>query len=284
MSRPLIPLLVVVLAAASGCGGPAGEKDRGPVYVALGDSYTAGPGIPPVADARCGRSAVNYPSLVAKALKVATFVDRSCGGARTSELDKPQMARFVRLNDPQSDALDADTTLVTVGIGLNNGLISTGLLLTCLTSAGDEPSDQCTQYLSLPESVIEAQLKTAATEVEEALESIALKAPRARIVLVGYPRLVPDQGTCPDRLPVPEAQISRMRNAMRFANLAWREAAEGAGALYVDMYGPSEGHDICSDDPWISDAKGVPGQSSSLHPFASYEKAVAARIVSVLAD
>ena len=281
ISRPLV-LLVVLVTVVAGCGTDDKAKGDGPVYVALGDSYTSGPGIEPMVDQRCARSSLNYPSLVAKALHAAKFSDRSCGGATTTELEKPQHFKFALLNEPQLDAVDKDTTLVTVGIGLNNDLISTGLLLTCLTPQGAQPSSDCTRYLGYADTAIEAQIDAAAADVEKALETIARKAPRAQVILVGYPRLVPDEGDCPDRLPVPEAQVARMRDALRYTNDAWRKAAEEARAEYVDMYTPSEGHDICSSDPWVSDYQGVPGKSYLLHPFASYEKAAADAVVKLV--
>ncbi|NEE44856.1 SGNH/GDSL hydrolase family protein, partial [Streptomyces sp. SID8455] len=52
-------------------------------YVALGDSFSSGPGIPEQTDAACGRSSRNYPALVAAALPVASFADATCAGADT---------------------------------------------------------------------------------------------------------------------------------------------------------------------------------------------------------
>jgi GDSL-like lipase/acylhydrolase family protein len=281
ISSPLVVL--VLIAAASGCGGDhQSDTAHGAAYVALGDSYTSGAGIEPISDAGCTRSAVDYPSLVAKALEVRTFADRSCGSATTADLEKPQVANLVRVNGPQLDAVTRDTTLVTAGIGLNNDFISIGLLITCLELDGGGPSRGCTEYLSSPQSEIERQLDAAAGQVEQALETVARKAPRATVVLVGYPRLVPDEGSCPDRLPVPDAQLTRMRDAMRYADEAFRRAADDADASYVDMYDLSEGHDICSSDPWISDYRGVPGKALNLHPFASYHEAVADAVVKLL--
>jgi len=67
-------------------------RAAGGVYVALGDSYTSAPLVPnqhgePI---DCGRSDHNYPSLVAEALGVATFVDVSCGSAKTKHMTEPQ--------------------------------------------------------------------------------------------------------------------------------------------------------------------------------------------------
>lgn len=68
------------------------EISKGP-YVALGDSYTSGPKIPPqtATPAGCDRSGRNYPALVAKelGLKAADFRDVSCSGATISDLTTP---------------------------------------------------------------------------------------------------------------------------------------------------------------------------------------------------
>ena len=278
-----VVLLVALVAAASGCGSDTKEVGNGAEYVALGDSYTAAPGMAPVADNSCRRSKINYPSLVDKALRIKSFSDRSCAGSRTDNLEKPQTYQDptthlqVKVNEPQLNAVGKDTKLVTIG-----------LLLICTTPGAPEPNETCRQYLEKPQSDIEEQIRQAAANLKESLATIAQKAPEARIVVVGYPRLVPDQGSCgsvghrEDRLPVPEAQVTRMREAMKFVNGVWSETAQQAGALYVDTYTPSQGHDICSDDPWISGYLGVPGKALGLHPLPAYEEAVSRAIVTLL--
>ena len=61
-------------------------------YVALGDSYTAGPLIPlqETDPLGCLRSDHNYPHLVAAALSVSDFRDPSCSGAETDDMTMPQ--------------------------------------------------------------------------------------------------------------------------------------------------------------------------------------------------
>jgi hypothetical protein len=270
----LLVLVLVLLAAVAGCGTKAAEKKTGAEYVALGDSYTAGPGISPIGDRPCGRSKLNYPSLLAKALKISSFADRSCSGASTLNLDQPQAYGIARLNDPQLNVVDQSTRLITIGLGLNNNAVSIGLLLVCLDPDHGPLSDKCQRYLSAPQSAIESQMKLSGSQLAAGLAEIRKLAPNARIVVVGYPRLVPDQGSCPDRLPVPDAQVERMRWGMRYVNQVWADTAKQAGAIYVDMYAASEGHDICSDDPWIADYKGA----FRLHPYGSYHQAVATQV------
>src|SRR5262249_45014666 len=69
---------------------PAGGQTTS--YVALGDSYTAGPiiGMQLPDPVGCFRSDHNYPHFVAEALQAPTFRDASCSGAGTDEMTAPQ--------------------------------------------------------------------------------------------------------------------------------------------------------------------------------------------------
>jgi len=265
----------------SACGGSTEGAGSGAEYVALGDSYTSGAGISPVADQACGRSEVDYPSLVAKAMKITSYADRSCWGATTDHLAHAQHDRLVQLNDPQLDAVGQRTRLVTLGIGLNDDGAASGLLAVCLTPAGGRPTPACESYLAEPQSAVEAALTKVADHVRTAVATIAEKAPEARIVLVGYPQLLPATGGCADRLPIPDAMISRLREGLRFVNEAWRQVAHDTGATYIDTYALSQGHDVCSDSAWIHGVAND-GTATPLHPFAAYHQAVADAIVGVL--
>ena len=72
-------------ATSSAAGVPQGS------YVALGDSYTAGPGIPGQAcvTAGCEQSSSSYPYLVAQSLRLH-LTDMSCSSATIASLNTPQ--------------------------------------------------------------------------------------------------------------------------------------------------------------------------------------------------
>ncbi|HET6165378.1 MAG TPA: SGNH/GDSL hydrolase family protein [Marmoricola sp.] len=288
-------ILLVLVAAASGCGGKK-EALANAEYVALGDSYTSGPGLDPVADNSCRRSEMNYPSRVAAKLKIKSFADRSCGGARLGNLTQPQSFPNqithvqVEINRPQMDAIGKDTKLVTIGMGLNDQAIATSLLLICVTLKSTEPSPYCQQYLARPQSSIDDQIRTVAGDLAKALASIKKKAPDAKIVLVGYPRIAPDTGSCGSpgqadaRFPVPEAMLARLRDTMKLVNELWSETAKQAHVMYVDMYDASEGHDICSADPWINGYLPDAGKGIGLHPRPEYTKVVADKIAELVGN
>lgn len=60
------------------------------------------------------------------------------------------------------------------------------------------------------------------------------------------------------------------------------DAATEADVEYVDVWTPSEGHDICSDDPWVNDVTDGPEGAYNLHPFPAHQAAVADLILDIL--
>jgi lysophospholipase L1-like esterase len=108
-------------------------------YVALGDSYASGPGMPEQrADPTgCQRSTTNYPALLAQALQVRTYIDVTCGGARADHITVSQPVA-PGPNPPQFDALTPDTDLVTVSIG-DNDIDIGGLWLACAPLGASYP-------------------------------------------------------------------------------------------------------------------------------------------------
>ena len=60
-------------------------------YVALGDSYAAGPLIPaPIEPFGCLKSSNNYAHLAAPELHQPAFRDATCSGAETEDMTAPQ--------------------------------------------------------------------------------------------------------------------------------------------------------------------------------------------------
>ncbi|MEU1032890.1 SGNH/GDSL hydrolase family protein [Streptomyces mirabilis] len=204
---------------------PAGvATPRGP-YVALGDSYTAGPRIPDRtgAPAGCDRSDHDYPALVAErlGLRAADFRDVSCSGATVADLTAPQSTDD-GTNPAQLSALSAGTRLVTLGIG---------------------GSDD-----------VQRKIDTAGERLSEALAEVKRRAPKARVYVVGYPAILPAHGSgCADDLTLAPGDATYLHDKEQQLNAVLRQRAQDAGAGYVDTYKPSAGRDACSgrDTRWI---------------------------------
>jgi hypothetical protein len=107
------------------------------------------------------------------------------------------------------------------------------------------------------------------------IRDIQKRAPAARIVVVDYPRVVPTTGTCPRRLPLAEGDYPWAATISARLSASVRGAAKRTGADFVDMYAASNGHDICSDDPWVNGRKTEPGTALAYHPLAVEQQAVA---------
>jgi hypothetical protein len=286
--RPVLPLLALgsaLLLLVTACGGSGGSSTaKGPYhhYVALGDSYSSGPGLDPVADAGCSRSGANYPSLVARAEGITDFTDVTCSGATTANLTSAQKRSGAAVNDPQFDALNAQTDLVTIGMGLNNADISIQVMYLCLPQLNQAKA--CASYLALPDTSIVKELDALGVVVQAELAAIRSHAPHARIVLVGYPRILPDQGDCPTVMPLTGAAADRMRLVFRTTDEVYRRIAAQAKVDYISTWQASQGHDLCSSSPWtngITD-RSASGQGAATHPRPPYMQAVAQLVESDL--
>ena len=288
----LTTALAAVALVASGCtsggspvAGPAAPLPAAPTgrYVALGDSFAAGPLIPTTDLAGgCARSDHNYPSLVARALKVKTFVDVTCSGARTRDLTGVQNTfRDARI-PPQLRRVTPDTTLVTLGIGGNDFDLFTTLVRTCTRlRASDPQGSPCARRLASSGLDLESTLRTVSDRVAAGVRAIRERAPHAQVVLVGYLRLVPDSGTCVG-LPLAAGDYAEGRRLSDGLDAALQRAARKSDATFVDMYAASRGHDICSEDPWVNGSVSDRQKALAYHPLAAGMRADARAVVAAV--
>ncbi|MEW2301035.1 SGNH/GDSL hydrolase family protein [Streptomyces sp. NPDC006655] len=263
-------------AAAHG-GGHGPGHDRGTSYVALGDSYTSGPAIPTQVDADCARSDHNYPSLVAADREVTAFRDVSCSGATTAQMWQAQGT-----NGPQLDAVRRDTDLVTVQIG-GNDMGFGSIIATCAAlSSKDLTGDPCRQYYgaSGTDQLVLNIVRTA-PKVDKVLRAVRARAPHARILVVGYPDLLPDDGSgCYPTVPFAAKDFPYLRDTEKRLNLMLRLVAAWNGARYVDTYGPTVGHDMCKApaDRWIEPLRPT-SPAAPAHPNAKGEAVMAQAVL-----
>jgi lysophospholipase L1-like esterase len=267
---------LVAASTAPAAAHPTGHgRDVG--YVSLGDSYTSGPGIPSQVDADCARSDHNYPSLVAAQRQVTAFTDVSCAGATTAEMWQAQGT-----NKPQLDALGRDTDLVTVQIGGND--VGFGPIInTCAHLAAQDPTgNPCERSYEASgyDELALAVLRTA-PKVDRVLRAVHARAPHARVVVVGYPDLLPDDGSgCFPQVPFAQKDFAYLRDTEKRLNLMLRVVAGLNRAQYVDTYGPTVGHDMCKApaDRWIEPLQPA-SPAAPAHPNAKGEQAMAEAVL-----
>lgn len=285
-----VPVLLLAGCTTEKLGGddsPDASANRQPVkagdrYVALGDSYTSAPGVgTTTGPAGCLRTDGNYPHLLATALDLE-LTDVSCGGAKTQDMTKPQVAGAETVA-AQVDAVTEDTDLVTLSIGANNGSVYGNLVVSCARLAVTNPTGApCSDLAQKNPDVLPQVFDGVATGIVETVAAILDRAPNARIVIVGYPQIIPAQGTCA-LLPLAEGDYAFGRGVLQEFVEAQAEAAEQAGAEYVDVWAASEGHDICGDDPWVAGFRPAKA-GTAYHPYAEEQAAVADLVEALVSE
>jgi lysophospholipase L1-like esterase len=250
-------------------------------YLALGDSYTAGQGLPPfdTSTGACHRSLAAFPALVRVGDTTET-TSRACSGATTADVLEREQHPGVGV---QIDAVTPATDLVSVTIGGNDLGFAT-VMNDCVF--GRLP---CSRL----DGRVEQALAGLGPRLEQVYSDVRRRAPGARLVVVGYPHLVAD----PDRVDVescpslagPFAGGARItgeevrwlrEKADRLATVV-RSAATATGAIYADAAAAFAGHEACTAQPWMAGVT-APHVALSFHPNAAGQGELA-RLVSARA-
>ena len=213
-------------------------------YVALGDSYSAGTGTNAYrADPSCQRSRYAYPALVAQRRASLRLVFVACAGATTDDVLLDQVSR-----------VDEQTRLVTITIG-GNDVGFADVLSTCAGGGGAACSAAIDRGLGAIRDALPAKL-------DAVYAQIARRAPAAKVIVLGYPRLF-SGSACQ---PIAAALVSRLNRGATLLRdtIRRRVAAAGERFSFIDATGAFEGHGICGRRPWINGL--VSPITDSYHP------------------
>jgi lysophospholipase L1-like esterase len=234
-------------AAPGGGQGPASEKAS---YAALGDSYAAGVGGGEYLDA-CLTSPNGYAAdLADDPSRTQHSSLRGCVGATVEQVVATQLA-----------GLDLRTRLVTLTVGANDlGLAA--ITAACLFGT----VEQCAAAVGSAE----AELAELGPELVVALAAVRDAAPKATVVVTGYPLLLDGSVT---QAGFVNAGIMELNEVIASA-----VALAGEGFVYVDVVSAFADHGIGSLDPWIHE----PSQLFPFHPtaegYAAYADAIRAAL------
>jgi lysophospholipase L1-like esterase len=242
-------------------------------YVALGSSFAAGLGL----GARevgsplvCQRSVNGYPQQLARQANLA-LTDMTCSGATIRHV---LMGGQVFLG-PQIDALGQDTKLVTITAGGNDIGYVGDLTAMAYRRKGGFIGTLTGWFWSGAKPVVERNFAQLEADLLATLREIHRRSPTARIVVVTYPAILPETGTCL-QLGIDATQADLMRSvALRLAE-ATRSAARAAGATVIDIANISRGHDACSALPWVNGS--APAHGAPFHPTLAGARAIADQI------
>lgn len=275
-------------------GSPSAAAAEEYQWVALGDSYTAGV-IRAAGDAfeyprdGCERTDRSYPQVVDRDLGgLFELTNVSCGAATVGDVtDTPQNPIGRHLppvsEDPdypfpavptQSEAVGAGTDVITVGAG-GNTLGFAELLNMCMQLGGenDGAGTPCKDGLA---AGVPARLDTLSREYDRMLAVLHERAPRAKILAVGYPTVVPaDTAKCG------YGDLTKFGTIAQ-GDLAWlrqdvleplnkaieKSTGTQEAASFVDLYDSSRNHSVCDDGKWVEGVITLPDQLSFVHPNA----------------
>ncbi|MET0933933.1 MAG: SGNH/GDSL hydrolase family protein, partial [Mycetocola sp.] len=237
-------------------------------YVALGDSYAAGQGAAPYENA-CLQSPQSYPELLDDAANIALKADVTCSGATTTTVltrQLPAVATTVRNT--------WSINLVTLTVGANDlgvGAISAYCIVSFTSPECQAALGKATALLTPVGPGLPSRL---ALRLGSVYSATALLAPRAKILVTGYPLLFQ---TPPPSDPT-YAIITQLNTATAALNAtisgtAATLARAGVNSRYVDVVPAFAGHGIGSPAPWIN-STGL----DIFHPTAAGYQAYAAAV------
>jgi lysophospholipase L1-like esterase len=260
----LVGSLLVLLALLA----PAAPAQRPPEsYVALGDSFTAGPLIPvQIPPLGCLKSNNNYPHLAAPDLGKPVFRDPSCSGAETVDMTQPQNVSPDGPNPPQFNSLDSNTRIVTIGIGGNDiGFSEIAQNCASPTNSGTPCQDH---YVVNGRDELRARIAATAPKVAAVLRGIHSRSRRADVYVVNYLPIFPDQGPgCYPQIPVTDGDVAYLRGIQKELNRMLADQARANRATLVDAYTAGIGHDACKlpGIRWVEPVVPV-NAAAPLHP------------------
>ncbi|WBQ08115.1 SGNH/GDSL hydrolase family protein [Kribbella sp. CA-293567] len=250
-------------------------------YVALGSSFAAGPGIKPIVDKAAGRSASNYPHLVAEALGLE-LTDVTYSGATTATILRD------RQDDapPQLDAVGPETALVTITAGGNDleyiGTFVRGSLMNTLAKPAGLLGKRVANRVRARVSYLKdpAQYDAVAASLTEIVLAVRERAPQSRILLVDYLTVAGPATRARLDVPLNEEQLPSVVMMADGLAKAFATAAERTGAGLVTASAASLDHAVGSPEPWVTGFRLRGG--APYHPTAAGMAAVAELIVAEL--
>lgn len=231
--RPVVAALLALPLAlgASALPSAAAQPDH---YVALGDSYAAGNGTGwPDLSLSCYRSSLAYAPLIAASRPNTSLSFRACSGADTTDV-----------TGGQSAALTKRTDFVSVSVG-GNDVGFTELIISCV-NVWDEP---------LCRSAVETVNARIATELPAKLDAayadIRARAPRAKVLVVGYPKPFGSDVSCAQADGVSATEAAMLNDVALRLDAVLAQRAAAARFTYVDPVEAFTGHDVCAPTPYV---------------------------------
>jgi hypothetical protein len=241
-------LLAAVLALVV-TDAPAADAAAGPAYVALGDSYSSGVGAGGYlsASGSCERSVRAYPQLWAAVHAPSSFAFTACARARTADVLSGQLG-----------PLGPSTRLASITIGGNDAGFA-DVMTTCLLGSDEGCLNRVAQARSYTDTTLPGLL-------DDLYAAIRAKAPAARVVVLGYPRLYRPGGSC--LLGMSDAKRTAVDGEADELDAVIAGRAAAHGFVFADVRAAFGPHEICSSGQWWLHSLTYPVEES-YHPTSA---------------
>ncbi|HKS44808.1 MAG TPA: SGNH/GDSL hydrolase family protein [Amycolatopsis sp.] len=245
----MLRTLVVSVAASLATLGLTGVAEAATHYVALGDSYSSGVGAGRYLNSgSCERSRNAYPYQYASS-SGASLSFQACSGAKTSDV----------INN-QAGALSSSTNLVSITVGGNDAGFSS-VMETCVLGSDSD----CKSVVDKAKSYVRTTLPGLLGKVYSTIRS---RAPKAHVVVLGYPHFYKIGGSCV--LGLSDTARGYINGGADALDAVIAKAAANAGFTFADVRPAFTGHEICSGDAWLHSVTWPIDES--YHPTASGQK------------
>lgn len=242
------PIRAAALGAAlvAAVTAPLPAQAAPPSYVALGDSYSSGTGTRTYLSdgTSCQRSTFAYPSLIAAA-RGYTLNFRACSGAKIPDVTSTQLS-----------ALSSTTNYVSISVGGNDAGFA-DVLTECA-----KPSwlGNCDGKITTAQNYIK---NTLPTSLNTLYTSIRAKAPNAKVVVVGYPRIFNGED-CNALTWFSPAEETKLNATADLLNSKLAAAASARGFSFANPTTRFVGHAVCDNPEWLNGLSNP--ISESYHP------------------
>jgi lysophospholipase L1-like esterase len=233
--------VTVLLAVA-----PSPARAAGGSYVALGDSFSSGTGTRSYLrdGTSCQRSVYAYPSLIARSRALSLNL-RACSGATTADVANLQLG-----------ALTSATAYVSITVGGNDAGF-TDVLTACALPAW---AGNCNGAIDRAQHIINNRLPG---RLRTVYASIRSRAPQARVVVAGYPRIFNGED-CNALTWFSPTEQARLNASADQLNSRISAAASAAGFAFTNPTTAFAGHAVCDDQEWLNGLSNPAGES--YHP------------------
>jgi hypothetical protein len=183
-----------------------------------------------------------------------------------------------------------DTDVITVGVGGNTlGFADIRAKCPQLGGESDGAGTPCKDALG---AGIPARLKKVCQDYDRMLTELHERAPKAKILTVGYPTVIPQDaskcgyGDLTQFGTITQGDLAWLRqDVLEPLNKTIEDSAgTQEAASFVDLYTSSQGHSVCDDTKWVEGFVTLPDQLSFVHPNALGHRNAADHVEEAMLD